>query len=723
MFFVASGKGGVGKSTTAVNLAVAMAAKPGMRVGLLDADVHGPSVPRMMHLSGRPQVSAGNKMVPLENYRVRCMSMGFLMQDDVAAVWRGPMVMSALEKFVRGVEWGELDDIALIDARRGVTMFNNISVAVLGIVENMSYYACPACQHREYIFGQDGAKHTATELGLDLLGEVPLNIKPHRALLASLSSLSAGMPHQRTPGTVLLWFRRDLRVADNPALIAALQTGAVVVPVYVWAAEEEGQFQPGRCSRWWLHYSLLAFEADLAALGARLVYRRAPESRIALLQLIEETGAQALFFNHLYDPISLVRDNEIKAAMAAAGVHCRSFNADVLFEPWLVLAEGGRPDTCCKDYWNRAMSLPFPPPKPLPPPLAMRAVPEEVVSVELANLGLMTPEEKQSNQQLLYTWTPGSKGAHVLLDGFVRRHLAVFDADRAKTDRTSTSRLSPHVHFGEISVRFIFHVVKRAEAGGVASAAACAAFLQQMGYREYARYLSYHFPFTHERSLLEHLRAAPWRFDQGLFKAWRQGRTGYPLVDAGLRELWSTGWMHNRSRVVCASFLVKNLLLPWQWGLKHYWDAQLDADLESDALGWQYVSGCLADAKPFSHMLDHAAESARFDPEGRYVRRWLPVLARLPAKWIHRPWEAPPALLADAGVELGVNYPLPLITLEESRAALARASAVIEQAMVPALDGVALARAVAGRAAAAPSGAAPANPPEGPPAPKRLRAP
>ncbi|CAK0781020.1 hypothetical protein CVIRNUC_005258 [Coccomyxa viridis] len=490
--------------------------------------------------------------------------------------------------------------------------------------------------------------------------------------------------------TVVLWFRRDLRVSDNPALIAAVQAAANVIPVYVWAPEEEGLFKPGRCSRWWLHQSLKAFEKDLAALGTSMVYRRSRESCISLVQLVQETGAQALFLNHLYDPISLVRDTEVKAAMCSLGVHCQSFNGDVLYEPWEVLAESARPFTSFATFWSRVQKMPYPPPIPLPVPTAVQPRPDGIPGLTLDALELMSDEEAQSNEQLYHSWSPGGKGAHTILERFVSNGLRTFNAHRAKTDRQSTSSLSPHVHFGEISTRHIFYVVKRREARQGAHAAEWAQsttdFLRQMGYREYARYLSFHFPFTHERSLLEHVRAAPWRYDQSLFKAWRQGRTGYPLVDAGMRQLWSSGWLHNRIRVVCASFLVKNLLLPWQWGLKHYWDALLDADLECAALGWQFVSGCLADAHSFDYMLVHSNEAKVFDPDGNYVRRWLPVLGRMPAKWIHRPWEAPEHMLADAGVELGVNYPLPVISIEESEEALAQAMATIQESLVEVND-------------------------------------
>ncbi|KAI3433397.1 hypothetical protein D9Q98_003213 [Chlorella vulgaris] len=488
---------------------------------------------------------------------------------------------------------------------------------------------------------------------------------------------------------VIVWFRRDLRLSDNPALMAALRMSPAVIPVYVFAPEEEGQFQPGRCSRWWLHKSLEALDQDLRALGSRLLCFRAADSLSLLAALAARLGAQAVLFNHLYDPISMVRDNEVKAGLVAAGFYCQSFNADILREPWETLDTAGRPFTSYDAFWTAHCRLPYPPPPPLPMPAAMPPLPAglglEAGAVELAELCIMTPEEEMSNMQLDYHWRPGSAGAHRLLDEFLRSgRLKQFDCDRAKTDRASTSRLSPHIHYGEVSVRHIHFVCKQLEAqwarageGGTS----VSDFLRQLGYREYSRYLSFHFPFTHERSLLEHLRAVPWRFDQRLFKAWRQGRTGYPLVDAAMREVWGTGWMHNRMRVVAASFMVKNLLLPWQWGLKHYWDALLDADLECDSLGWQYVAGCMADAHEFSHIIDYSAESKRFDPDGNYVRRWLPVLARLPAKYIHEPWLAPQEVLEDAGVELGCNYPYPVIDVEESVVALKAADAVVQQCL------------------------------------------
>lgn len=420
----------------------------------------------------------------------------------------------------------------------------------------------------------------------------------------------------------------------------------------------------------------------MQAIGSRLLRFRASESRVALAALVRDLGAQGVYFNHLYDPISMVRDNEVKAALSTMGVACQSFTADVLREPWQVLDGDKKPFTCFDDFWVAHCAAPAPPAAPFPPPSSLPPIAEALTKFGRSDLGIMSPEEELSNAQLEYHWSPGVEGGrrllHEFIDGGRLRH---FDADRAKTDRNSTSRMSPHIHFGEISARTIYAAATAKQAEwGPAGEAAVADFLRQLGYREYSRYLSFHFPFTHERSLLEHLRAVPWRFDMSLFKAWRTGSTGYPLVDAGMREVWSTGWMHNRIRVVAASFLVKVLLLPWQWGLKHYWDALLDADLECDALGWQYCAGCLSDAHPLEYTVDLEAEAKKYDPKGNYVRRWLPVLARLPAQYIHSPWEAPPEVLADAGVELGVNYPWPVVDMEDSKSALASVVKIVEEA-------------------------------------------
>eukprot|EP00879_Flechtneria_rotunda_P003190 GHRR01003413.1.p1 GENE.GHRR01003413.1~~GHRR01003413.1.p1 ORF type:complete len:685 (+),score=262.21 GHRR01003413.1:1217-3271(+) len=329
--------------------------------------------------------------------------------------------------------------------------------------------------------------------------------------------------------------------------------------------------------------------------------------------------------------------------------------------------------------------MPYAPPLPLPEPAGpLPQVPAHVSSIPIHEVDwFMAREQEASTEALAHRWDPSGTAGVQRLEAFLQAGLPSFEHDRAKTDRESTTMLSPWIHFGCISVRHIYYRVaqKHAEwqAAGLDQGKSCLDFLQQMGYREYSRYLAFHFPFITERSMLAHLRAVPWRLDQAAFKAWRQGLTGYPLVDAGMRQLWSMGWCHNRVRVVASHFMVKHLLLPWQWGLKHLWDCQIDADLECDALGWQYVSGCLSDAHPFNYMIDMEEEWKRFDPNGNYVRRWLPVLSQLPTEYIHQPWKAPPEVLEEAGVELGFNYPWPIITSDAAKEGVSMAAAVVER--------------------------------------------
>uniref|UniRef100_A0A383WNN2 Photolyase/cryptochrome alpha/beta domain-containing protein n=1 Tax=Tetradesmus obliquus TaxID=3088 RepID=A0A383WNN2_TETOB len=509
----------------------------------------------------------------------------------------------------------------------------------------------------------------------------------------------------------IVWFRRDLRLYDNPALVAALNSARTVIPLYIWAPEEEGQFQPGRQTRWWSKHSVMCLAQSLEQLGSRLVIRRARESVEGLKAFITETGAETVFFNHLYDSISMVRDQQVKDDLRSNGILVSSFNADLLYEPWEVLDEQQQPYTTFKSYWDRCLAMPYAPPLPLPEPTGpLPAVPEHYSSMSVHEVDwFFTREQEASTEALTHRWDPAGSAAVARLEAFLEQGLPSFEHDRAKTDRESTTMLSPWIHFGlpsfehdraktdresttmlspwihfgSISVRHIYYRVaqKHAEwqAAGRDKGRSCLDFLQQMGYREYSRYLAFHFPFITERSMLAHLRAVPWRLDQDAFKAWRQGLTGYPLVDAGMRQLWSMGWCHNRVRVVASHFMVKHLLLPWQWGLKHLWDCQIDADLECDALGWQYVSGCLSDAHPFSYMIDMEQEWRRFDPDGHYVRRWLPVLSQLPNEFIHQPWAAPPEVLEDAGVELGFNYPWPIIAPDAAKEGVALASAVVER--------------------------------------------
>ncbi|KAK9110702.1 hypothetical protein Sjap_018762 [Stephania japonica] len=501
----------------------------------------------------------------------------------------------------------------------------------------------------------------------------------------------------------IVWFRRDLRVEDNPALAAGVRTGGAVIAVFIWAPEEEGHYHPGRVSRWWLKQSLAHLDSSLKSLGTSLVTKRSTDSVSTLLEIVKSTGASQLFFNHLYDPMSLVRDHRAKELLTAKGVNVRSFNADLLYEPWEIKDDQGSPFTTFLDFWNKCLSMPYDPAAPMLPP--KRILSGDVSMCPSDTLVFEDESERGSNALLARAWAPGWSNADKALMTFINGPLLEYSVNRRKADSATTSFLSPHLHFGEISVRKVFHLVRMkqvlwANEGNKAGEDSVNLFLKSIGLREYSRYLSFNHPYSHERPLLGHRKFFPWVVDESYFKAWRQGRTGYPLVDAGMRELWATGWLHDRIRVVVASFFVKVLQLPWRWGMKYFWDTLLDADLESDALGWQYISGTLPDGREFDRidnprfigklelMTAHQKKSVnelatwvldgyKFDPNGEYVRRWLPELARLPTEWIHHPWDAPDSVLQAAGIELGTNYPLPIVEIDAAKARLQEALVVM----------------------------------------------
>lgn len=475
----------------------------------------------------------------------------------------------------------------------------------------------------------------------------------------------------------IVWFRRDLRVEDNPALVAAVRAGSVV-PIFIWTPEEEGQFLPGRVSRWWLKQSLIQLHQSLSSLGSPLIMRHSRNAITVLLQIVKQTGATQVFFNHLYDPVSLVRDHKVKQELLQAGVSVTTFNADLLYEPWEINDEQGRPFTTFAGFWSQCMDMAIEPESPLLPPKRITKWPGTIASLPIEDLELENESEKGSNDLLARAWSPGWANADRALEAFVSGSLMEYASNRQKVDSTTTSLLSPHLHYGELSVRKVFHSVRMKQVlwvkeGNTEGVESVNLYLRSIGLREYSRYLSFNFPFTHERSLLSNLKFFPWRNDEGYFKVWRQGRTGYPLVDAGMRELWATGWLHNRIRVIVSSFFVKFLQLPWRWGMKYFWDTLLDADLESDVLGWQYISGSLPDGHELYRIDNPQLEGYRYDPFGEYVRRWLPELSRLPSEWIHHPWDAPPNVLRAAGIELGSNYPRPIVEVAAARERLEQA--------------------------------------------------
>lgn len=425
---------------------------------------------------------------------------------------------------------------------------------------------------------------------------------------------AAGARHQAIAARPqIVWFRRDLRLADNPALAAAAAAGPVV-PVFVWCPQEEEPWAPGSASRWWLHRSLEALERDLRRHRLRLVVRQGPALEV-LRELSAEVDAAGVHWNRLYEPAAERRDRRVKRELRAAGLQASSHNAALLVEPWEVSTAAGEPYRVFTPFWRACMTqLDPPPPEPAPSLQAPERWPD---ASPIAELGL-EPEVDWAGG-LAAEWTPGEAGAGERLERFLEQPVARYATARDLPAVEGTSRLSPHLHFGEIGPRQVWHEI---HGRGIQADR----YLTELGWREFAHHLLHHFPSTPEQPLRPEFERLPWRDDPDGLRAWQRGRTGFPLVDAGLRQLWETGWMHNRVRMVAASFLVKDLLIPWQQGARWFWDTLVDADLANNTLGWQWTAGCGADAAPFFRVFNPQLQAAKADPDGAYARRWLPEL-------------------------------------------------------------------------------------------------
>jgi deoxyribodipyrimidine photo-lyase len=443
--------------------------------------------------------------------------------------------------------------------------------------------------------------------------------------------------------------------------------GGPVIPVFILDEEGEGRWAPGGASRWWLHHSLASLEASLRARGSRLILARGEAAPI-LGKLLRETGAEAVFWNQRYEPALRARDEGIAADLAGR-VEVRISQASLLFEPAAIANRQGKPFQVFTPFWRHCLTLPVAP--SLRPSRASLPAPASWPrSLALPQFSLLPRLPWAAGFPAV--WSPGEAGAARQLRRFVARDMEAYAAERDRPDREGTSRLSPHLHFGEVSPRQIWTAIQAASrASGVFPPnRGGAVFLAEIGWREFAHHLLSHFPRTPESPLREKFQGFPWAADPGgrQLRAWQRGRTGYPIVDAGMRQLWTTGWMHNRVRMVVASFLVKHLRLPWQEGAAWFWDTLVDADLANNTLGWQWSAGCGADAAPYFRIFAPVRQGEKFDPQGSYVRRWVPELARLPAGLIHAPWEASPAVLAAAGVRLGETYPRPMVDHATARA-------------------------------------------------------
>jgi deoxyribodipyrimidine photo-lyase len=448
---------------------------------------------------------------------------------------------------------------------------------------------------------------------------------------------------------IIVWFRQDLRLSDNPALVFAGRSGRPLICLFILDDHTPGQWKWGGASRCWLHHSLAALDQSLNRLGGGLVLHKGIDEKI-LMDVVKDSGAEAVVWNRCYEPFAVARDARLKQALTEDGVSIASFNASLLFEPWEISTRDGKPFRVFTPFWN-ALRNKTEVGRPLPAPRKLNF--QKQISGNRPKDWNLLPSKPDWAQG--FKWKPGEASARKALDKFLDG-VGDYNKMRDCPALDGTSSLSPHLHWGEISPRQVWHRVK-ASAHGRGDGAQT--FLRELGWREFCHQLLFHHPSLPEQPLDRRFETFPWRREGNSFRAWTRGQTGIPIVDAGMRQLWQTGWMHNRVRMIAASFLIKHLGIDWREGESWFWETLVDADLANNAVNWQWVAGCGADAAPFFRIFNPVLQGEKFDCSGGYVRKFIPELAQLPDKYIHRPWDAP----YPPG-----NYPAPIVDLAEGRA-------------------------------------------------------
>lgn len=454
-----------------------------------------------------------------------------------------------------------------------------------------------------------------------------------------------------------IWFRQDLRLIDNPALYFASQENHPLLCLYIF--DQNALPKMGSAQKWWLYHSLKSLEQALHNKGLQLHYLSGDPSSL-MLEVIKRCAVQSLYWNRCYEPYQLKRDLAISRILEEKNIPVQIFDRFLLQAPWEGLNQKNQPYQVFTQYWKNANRIRQPP--ALYPAPAFKTVHQ----ADFTNLQICTTLE---DQNLLPTqpdwstpfttyWTPGEKGAQKNLNTFVNDRLSSYDVHRDRPDISGTSLLSPHLHFGEVSPWTIYHKISEMDRES---------YIRQLIWRDFSYHLLYHFPTFPEQTFKKTFNKFAWENNPVALKAWQRGKTGYPIVDAGMRELWQTGYMHNRIRMVVASFLTKDLLIHWKAGEQWFWDTLLDADLANNAVSWQWVAGCGVDAAPYFRIFNPVLQGEKFDPEGLYVRKWIPELKKLPNEYIHKPWEAPPLILQAADIQLGKNYPNPIVDHAKAR--------------------------------------------------------
>ena len=469
----------------------------------------------------------------------------------------------------------------------------------------------------------------------------------------------------RNSSSAIVWFRRDLRLVDNPALDAAKATGKRLVLLYILedADETKGQRKPGGATKWWLGQSLKSLAADIESLGGTLILRRGSPD-IVLGNITKEANSDQVFWNRRYSQPERNQDASLKADLKLAGLNVESFNASLLTEPWTQKTGGGTYYKVYTPYW-RSVQANYTPRPFIKKPSRLETLSLATENLTDFNLQPTAPDWSTGFKPL---WSPGEKGAQARLTAFLSGPVNTYIDHRNRPDvETGTSGLSPHLAFGEIGPAQIWQATHNAIAHGDADETNATVFLKEIVWREFSYVLLYHNPALARDNYNPKFEHMPWRSDQKDYERWCRGQTGYPMVDAGMRQLWQTGWMHNRVRMIVASFLTKHLLLPWQQGETWFWDTLVDADPAANAASWQWTAGSGADAAPYFRVFNPITQGPKFDESGNYVRKYCPELAKLSTKYIHRPWEAAKTDLAEAGITIGKTYPAPIVAHKEGR--------------------------------------------------------
>ena len=459
-------------------------------------------------------------------------------------------------------------------------------------------------------------------------------------------------------GIAIHWFRQDLRITDNPSLETAAEFDAVL-PIYILDDENSQEFKMGSASRWWLHNSLQSLNESLD--GKLSIYSQNP--KFVIQELLEKYEVKAVFWNRCYEPWRIDRDIDIKAYLDDKNIENKSFNSHLLWEPWEISKDDGTPYRVFTPYYKKGC-LNAEEPRLPSKNLKIDSIFYDQDCEQIGTLDLLPRINWYS--QIQEAWKPGEEGAQKRLDQFLEQGLLDYKEGRNFPFKENVSRLSPHLHFGEISPNEVWYQAKTKESvSGIQKS--LEHFLSELGWREFSYYLLYHFPSLPKQNFQAKFNKFPWIKNESFLESWQKGETGYPIVDAGMRELWQTGYMHNRLRMVVGSFLVKNLLIDWREGEDWFWDCLVDADLASNSAGWQWVAGSGADAAPYFRIFNPVTQGLKFDPEGEYTKKYVPELKLLPNKFLFSPWEAPKEILEKAGIELGKDYPEPIVDLKYSR--------------------------------------------------------